>query len=151
MPRDVQLPVRTIFVALVWADPSKGIGGEEATRYRNIVTRCNFKAVDMLDLQYTVRMLYKGMATPFETGWGFLRHLGKYVKRVKRLSILFAWTALNRASQFNQTMIGEATGNHGVGQCSFPGATSWSKEQSQTALNSGEAELHVDNRRLRSD
>ena len=53
---------------------------EEATKYRQIVARCNFLAADRPDIQFATKECAKGMSSPKISDMNNLKRLGRYLK-----------------------------------------------------------------------
>ena len=56
-----------------------------ATRYRRLVARANFMALDRCDILFSVKELTRGMTSPGASHWKALVRLGKYLQMYPRL------------------------------------------------------------------
>ena len=123
---------------------------EEKSRwYRSTVARLNCWAVDRPDLQHAVRVCSKSAAKPTTDDWLELSRIGRYVKGSPHIGIMFAWQnaptkstvqsdsdwAGERRTRKSASSVNIRFGRHLL-RC-------WSKDQSVTALSSGDAELYA--------
>ena len=56
------------------------LDGGMATKYRKVVARCNFLALDRGDIAFAVKEGAKGMARPTKHDFAKLKRLGRYLK-----------------------------------------------------------------------
>ena len=125
------------------------MNGAKATAYRSIAARCNYLALDRIDIQYATKQCCKSMANPMEGDWAKLRRLGRYIKSRPSCISYFRWQekqnemsvfadsdwAGDRADRKSTSGGMIMMGNHLI--------KAWSKDQENIALSSGEAELYA--------
>ena len=123
-----------------------------ATKFRQLIARCNFLCHDRVDIQYAVKEAAKGMANPKKSDQDKLVRIAKYLKGRPRYVVIFraqrdvdgingysdsdfAGDAKDRKSTSGGTI---CLGDHMV--------KSWSTSQTVVALSTGEAELYALNK-----
>ena len=123
------------------------LGREDATRYRAIVARANYLAMDRADLQFPVKELCRKMAAPTKADWSKLKRVGRYLLTNPRLVSKYEWQ--------EETQVVEVYGDSNWAGCKRTGRStsggvamrgthllrSWSHTQKTVALSSAEAEL----------
>ena len=62
---------------------------DEATKFRQLIARCNFMSQDRPDVQYAVKEIARGMANPRLQDWERLIRLGKYSAGKPRYVIVY--------------------------------------------------------------
>ena len=65
--------------------------GDEASKYRALVARCNYLAPDRPDIAYSVKELARQMSNPTVGDWYRLKRLGRYLKGQPRMQQIFKW------------------------------------------------------------
>ena len=63
----------------------------EATRYRALVARLNYLALDRPDIQFGVKEAAKRMSAPCTQDWKLLKRIGRYLRLVPRAIQVFVW------------------------------------------------------------
>ena len=128
------------------------LDSSQATKFRQLIARCNFLCQDRPDIQYACKETARGMANPRREDWNKLIKLGKYLKGKPRYVIEFRYQQdVHCINGFGDSdFAGEITtrkstsggmtclGDHVV--------KSWSSTQSVIALSTGEAELYALNK-----
>ena len=123
----------------------------EATNFRSIIARGNYLALDRPDIQFTSRAISKGMSRPVTSDMQYLRHMGRYLKRMPELAYVYKWQRGlgDIVVQTDSDWAGDRADRNSVsGGAIYLGnmlLKTWSKEQKQKALSSGEAELYAAN------
>ena len=120
-----------------------------ATKFRRIIARGNFMAMDRPDVQYAVKELSSGMANPCMHHWKGLIRLGKYLKNKPRYII-------NVKYQKRGLLLNTFTDSDWAGDLRTRKSTSggmicigdhciksWASNQNVVALSSGEAEYYA--------
>ena len=72
-------------------EDNTSLEGSEATKFRSIIARANYLAMDRPDIQFTVKEISRNMAKPNKGCWGKLKRLGRYLKGRGRLRWMFKW------------------------------------------------------------
>ena len=119
----------------------------EATRYRAIVARLNYLALDLPDIQFAVKEAAKNMSAPTTPDWRLLKRLGRYLKGAPRAVQKFVWQ--DDPSELVIYVDSDWAGDRATRKSTSGGMvfrehhllTSWSTNQQVIALSSGEAEL----------
>ena len=123
--------------------------GAEATKFRAIVARLNYLAMDRPDIQYATKEAAKHMANPRKPDWLLLKRIGRYLAGSPRLVQLMKWQAgpLGLSTYVDSDWAGDKkTCKSTSGGMVFRGdhlIKSWSTNQQTVALSSGEAELYA--------
>ena len=68
--------------ARVSDEPGEPLEAGEATRYRALVARLNYLALDRPDIQFGVKEAAKRMSAPCAPDWKLLKRIGRYLKLV---------------------------------------------------------------------
>ena len=130
-------------------EPGEPVEAGEATRYRALVARLNYLALDRPDIQYAVKEAAKWMSAPCAPHWKLLRRLGRYLKGAPTAAQVFVWQddPAELVSYVDCDWAGDrATRKSTSGGMVFYGRhllKSWSSNQQIVALSSGEAELYA--------
>ena len=61
----------------------------QATKFRQLIARCNFLCQDRSDFQYACKEAARGMATPRKSDWDKMIRIVKYLKDEPRFVIMF--------------------------------------------------------------
>jgi hypothetical protein len=61
------------------------LSAEDSSRFRSLVMRCNYLALDRPDIAYACKELARSMSSPKKCDWNGLKRLGRYLKGVPRL------------------------------------------------------------------
>ena len=121
----------------------------EATRYRRLVARANYMALDRCDIQYAVKELSRGMSTPRASHWKALLRLGKFLQQYPRFVNDFHW---QQPTTVVHTFVDSDWAGEEPGRKSTSGGAmqlgthlikTWASTQNVVALSSGEAELYA--------
>ena len=72
---------------------SELLRGTEATKFRAVVARLNYLAMDRPGIQYATKEAAKRMANPLESDWLVLKRVGRYLAGASRLVQLMEWQA----------------------------------------------------------
>ena len=120
----------------------------DATRYRAVVARCNFLAIDRPDIMYASKECSRCMSKPVNGDWAALKRLGRYLISRPRVVHLFRWqerpTTLTAFSDSNWAGC-KRTRKSTSGACYMHGShliKAFSRTQSNIALSSGEADFY---------
>ena len=121
----------------------------EATRYRALVARLNYLALDRPDIQFGVKEAAKRMSAPRAPDMKLLKRLGRYLKGVPRAVLVFVWQ--DAPEELATYVDSDWAGDRGSRKSTSGGMVfrghhlikSWSTSQQVIALSSGEAELYV--------
>ena len=133
-------------------DEDAHLDPSSATRYRQLIARCNFIAQDRPDVQYAVKEAAKGMSSPKKSDWEKLMRIGQYLRGKPRYVIkLVAQKDVCSINAFGDSdFAADATSRKSTsGGHVFLGdhvVKSWSCSQSLIALSTGEAELYALNK-----
>ena len=125
------------------------LGDNEATKFRAIVARLNYRSPDRPDIAYIVKELARAMFDPTNGDWLRLKRLGRYVKGKPRLQQLYPWQpAQQRITSYSDSDWAgcKQTRKSITGGCIMIGGHTtkgWSNTQSLIALSSGEAEFYA--------
>lgn len=128
------------------------LGPAEATRFRQLIARCNFVAQDRPDVQYAVKEVARGMANPRAQDMDKLIRLGKYLLGKPRYVMVFTKQRdVHAIHSFGDSDFAgeiETRKSTSGGSCCIGDHTvkSWASTQSIIALSTGEAELYAINR-----
>ena len=123
------------------------IEGSKATRFRAIAARCNYLAMDRMDIQYATKEVCRGMAKPRDSHWRKLKRLGRYLLGCPRMVQHYEWqgTVVNLTVYSDSNWAGcRETAKSTSGGVVMRGShllRSWARTQKVVALSSGEAEL----------
>ena len=128
-------------------EESESLEGAQAREYRALAARANYLAADRADIQYAVKEICRGMATPTRGGWRKLKRLGRYLVGKPRAILRYDlqerqdrltgfsdsdWAGCKRTAKSTSGGI-IMKGSHMI--------KSWSSTQKSITLSSGEAEL----------
>ena len=72
-------------------EPGVPLEAGEATRYRALVARMNYLAMDLPDIMIGVKEAAKRMSAPCAPDWKLLKRIGRYLKLVPRAIQVFVW------------------------------------------------------------
>ena len=121
---------------------------ERFKKYQSLCARCNFLAIDRMDIQFASKECCRAMSSPTLRDWAKLKRLGRYLLGKPRLvyayhfqedvNILTAYSDANWASQAGD----RRSTSGGVILHGGHYIKSWSRTQSLVALSSAEAELY---------
>ena len=123
--------------------------GAEATKFRAVVARLNYLAMDRPDIQYATKEAAKRMANPRKPDWMLLKRIGRCLAGASRLVQTMKWQAgpLGLSTYIDSDWAGDKkTCKSTSGGMVFRGdhlIKSWSTNQQVVALSSGEAELYA--------
>ena len=67
------------------------LDAEEARKFRGVVARLNYLAVDRIDMQYAVKEAARRMSKPMATDWKSVVKIGRYLAGKPRLVMTFPW------------------------------------------------------------
>ena len=84
------------------------LGSVDETRYRALVARANYLALDRVDIAFSAKELAKSMPKPSEGDWTRLKRLGRYFAGRPRMQIMFKWQTIQETMMASQTPIGQA-------------------------------------------
>ena len=120
-----------------------------ATRYRQLIARCNFIAQDRPDIQYAVKEAAKGMSPPKKSDWDKLLRIGQYLSGKPRYVIKLVSQkdvhSINAYgdSDFAADVVTRKSLSGGLVCLGDHVVKTWSSSQSIIALSTGEAELYA--------
>ena len=121
--------------------------GIQAREYRALAARANYLAADRADIQYAVKDICRGMATPTRGGWRKLKRLGRYLvgkpRAILRYDLQERQTKITGFSDSDWAGC-KRTAKSTSGGIIMKGShliKSWSSTQKSITLSSGEAEL----------
>ena len=128
------------------------LNATQATKFRQVIARCNFLCQDRCDIQYATKEAARGMAVPRKADWDRLVRIGKFLKGKPRYVIMYP-------QQKDTCCINGYGDNDFAGEFETRKSTSggmtclgdhlvksWSSTQSVIALSTGEAELYALNK-----
>ena len=72
-------------------EPVEPLEAGEATRYRALVARLNYLALDRPDIMFGVKEAAKRMSAPCAPDWKLLKRIGRYLRLVPRAVQVFVW------------------------------------------------------------
>ena len=122
--------------------------GEDATRFRGVVARCNYLAFDRPDIQFATKEICREMSKPTTGSLRRLKRLGQYLKGKPRLVWSFDMqsecTTIDIYSDSDwagcrRSLKSSSGGTIMVGKHCIK---TWSKTQAVIAKSSAEAELY---------
>jgi hypothetical protein len=123
----------------------------EASRFRSWTARLNYLAMDRPDIQFAVKACAKAMASPKTEDFVRLERLLRYLKHRPNLKIEYEWqiwastvTMLTDSDWAGDRIMRRSSSGDGM-MMGAHALKTWSKDQSVTALSSGEAELYAAN------
>ena len=123
-----------------------------ATRYRQLIARCNFIAQDRPDVQYAIKKASKGMSSPKKSDWERRMRIGQYLAGKPRYVIkLVAQKDVHSihaygGRDFAADVVSRISTSGGLVCLGDHVVKSWSSFQSIIALSTGEAELYTLNK-----
>ena len=91
--------VSTPFDAADKAEDEEELPPGEATQYHANVARGNFMSQDRSDIQYTVKELSRGMASPKRCDMIRLKRLARYLIRAQRVKLVFRYLTSEEAKK----------------------------------------------------
>ena len=124
----------------------------QATKFRQLIARCNFLCQDRSDIQYACKEAARGMATPRKSDWDKMIRIVKYLKGKPRYVIMFKPQrdvyCINGYgdSDFAAEIETRKSTSGGMICLGDHLVKSWSSTQSVIALSTGEAELYALNK-----
>jgi hypothetical protein len=128
-------------------EESESLEGTQAREYRALAARANYLAADRADIQYAVKDICRGMATPTRGGWRKLKRLGRYLvgkpRAILRYDLQERQTKITGFSDSDWAGC-KRTAKSTSGGIIMKGShliKSWSSTQKSITLSSGEAEL----------
>ena len=130
-------------------EKSAELSPQEASRYRAIVARLNYLALDRPDLQYAAKSACRHMAAPREHDWKTVKRVARYLIGCPRAVQNFVWQRMPTAvtTYVDSDWAGDRTtrkSTSGGAMCLGKHLVkSWSTSQKTIALSSGEAELYA--------
>ena len=157
-PRHVELLVEELKVEKGLATPGvedreeeddSELKAEEASRYRSLVARANYLAIDRPDICFSVKELCRSMPTPTRSSWTRLVRVVKYLQRNPRFVLKYDFQeAVNELDVYSDANWAgcKATRKSTSGGTIMRGGhllKNWSKNQSVIALSSAESEFHA--------
>ena len=121
----------------------------DASRFRGIVARLNYLALDRPDLQFAAKECCRRMASPTCSDWMKIKRVGRYLNGHLRVVQLMPWEV--RKMEVEGHADSDWAGDKRSMKSTSGGALylgrslikSWSCNQSVIALSSGEAELYA--------
>ena len=140
-------PVKTPGEDMKEDEGQEELSAYDSTRYRAIVARANYLALDRPDVQYAVKELCRMMSAPRTTDWERLKRLGRYLVDKPRLVSQYVWQdqqesvdAYGDSDWAGCRRTGKSTSG-GVLRIGAHVVKTWSHTQKTIALSSAEAEL----------
>ena len=133
-------------------EDDKHLDPSAATRYRQLIARCNFVAQDRPDVQYAVKEAAKGMSSPKKLDWEKLVRIGQYLAGRPRYVLRYVAQkdvcSINAFgdSDFAGDVVSRKSTSGGLVCLGDHVVKSWSSSQSIIALSTGEAELYALNK-----
>ena len=121
----------------------------QITRYRALVARANYLAVDRGDIAFCVKELARCMSSPSRQDWERLRRLARYLRHRPRCVLWYAYQGTtNEATCFTDSDWAgcKRTRRSTSGGCMLWGShpiKMWSRTQALVSLSSAEAELYA--------
>jgi hypothetical protein len=64
---------------------------QNQTQFRMLAARANYLAMDRPDIQYAIKEICRGMATPRKRHWRMLKRLARYLKGKPRTVFEYKW------------------------------------------------------------
>ncbi len=128
-------------------EEGEAMTGEAATEYRAICARCNYLALDRMDIAYAAKECCRRMAAPTVRDWNRLKRMTRYLKARPRLVQKFGWqewredVRVDGDTDFAGCTTSRKSTTGGAVQWGDFTLKFWSKTQSGICLSSGEAEL----------
>ena len=125
------------------------LGKSEAKSFRSLAARMNFVAVDMPDIQFSVKEVCRLMATPRTTSWVPLKRIARYL--VSRPKVFWEfhwceeygpWKVVTDSDWAGCSRTRKST-SAGVIMLGSHCVKTWSRGQEATALSSAEAEYYA--------
>ena len=118
-------------------------------QYQSVSARCNFLAIDRMDIQFASKECARKMSAPTEGDWIRLKRLGRYLKGRSRYIIHYEF------QDMPESILGMSDANWALDKVSRKSTSgglimngkhyikSWAKTQSLVALSSAESELYA--------
>ena len=122
---------------------------DQVTRYRALVARANYFAVDRGDIAFCVKELARCMSSPSRQDWEKLRRLARYLRHRPRCVLWYAYQGTtNEVTCFTDSDWAgcKRTRRSTSGGCMLWGShpiKMWSRTQALVSLSSAEAELYA--------
>eukprot|EP00973_Karenia_brevis_P095138 12425852-Karenia_brevis.AAC.1 len=130
------------------ANSDETLSPEQTTKYKSIVARANFLALDRPEIQFSVKECAKSMSKPTRHDWARLKRLGRFLKGHLRTTTKYNWqktedtvTIFTDANWAGDKSSRKSTSG-GVIKIGQHLIKSWSKTQALIALSSAESELY---------
>jgi len=132
------------------AEDEEELSPAEATQYRSNVARGNFMSQDRSDIQYTVKELSRGMASPKRCDLTRLKRFARYLIKAQRVKLIFRYLTAEEAEKITVHSDTDFAGCRKTRKSTSGGVLmigshlikSWSSTQTVIALFSGEAEYY---------
>ena len=129
-------------------DDDPALDATFATRYRRLVARANYMALDRCDILFAVKELCRGMASPCHTHWLALLRLARFLRMYPRFVVDYEYQ--KPTSTLHVFVDSDLAGEHPGRKSTSGGAIqlghhllkTWASTQQVIALSSGEAELY---------
>ena len=121
----------------------------QITKYRALVARANYLAVDRGDIAFCVKELARCMSSPSRQDWERLQRLARYLRHKPRCVLWYAYqgtTGEVTCSTDSDWAGGKRTRRSTSGGCMLWGShpiKMWSRTQALVSLSSAEAELYA--------
>ena len=134
------------------SDDDPHLDQSKATKFRQLIARCNFLCQDRPDIQYACKEAARGMANPKQSDWVKMLKIAKYLKGKPRYAITFK--TQRDVYCINGFGDSDFAGEVDTRKSTSGGMTclgdhvikTWSSTQSVIALSTGEAELYALNK-----
>ena len=128
------------------------LDASQATKFRQLIARCNFLCHDRPDIQYSCKEAARGMSSPKKSDWDKLVKIVKYLKGRPRYAIMFR--PQKEVYCINGYGDSDFAGEKDTRKSTSGGliclgdhvVKSWSSTQTVIALSTGEAELYALNK-----
>ena len=133
-------------------DEDPHLDSSKATKFRQLIARCNFLCQDRPDIQYACKEAARGMANPKQSDWTKMMKIAKYLKGKPRYAIMYRpQRDVHCINGFGDS---DFAGEVETRKSTSGGMTclgdhvvkSWSSTQTVVALSTGEAELYALNK-----
>ena len=128
---------------------SEKLGAAECSRYRSLVMRGCYLALDRPDISYACKELARSMSSPTQSDWNGLKRLGRFLKGLPRL----VWKYPDQVEQDRLTMMTDSddAGCNKTRKSTSAGALLhgchlikfYSSTQHVISLSSGESEFYA--------
>ena len=129
-------------------EPDELLDHERYKKYQSICARCNFLALDRMDIQFASKECCRAMSKPTLKDWAKLKRIGRYLVGKPRL--IYSYRFQDEVATLTAYSDANWASNAGDRKSTSGGVIlhgshyikSWSKTQSLVALSSAEAELY---------